>query len=131
MKAKKCWNHLLYADIIRFFLANVEGENLHIFWTTWGIWMKFSEEMWLMSQKKQGFTFFLENTFLEKHRGFTMTPPPSLFRVKEMHFPFILVEKQNHDQAKSCFQNFHFLRLLWDLRQIHYNNFNQQEYFHK
>ena len=84
----------------------------------------------LCHTKKTGFTFFFENTFLEKHRGFTMTPPPSLFRVKEMHFPFILVEKQKHDQAKSCFQDIHFLRLLWDLGQIHYNNFNQQEYFH-
>ena len=104
MKVKKCWNHLLYADIIRFFLANIEGENLHIFWTTWRIWTKFSEEMWLVTKKKQGFTFFLGNKFLEKHTGdlqWTPPLPPSLLRVKEIHFPFILVEKQNHDQANS------------------------------
>ena len=35
--------------------------------------MKFSEKMWLMIilkvTKKQGFAFFLENTFLEKSQG--------------------------------------------------------------
>ena len=61
------WRHL--------FLCNremlKEGENLHIFWTTSGISMKFSENIWLiiLSHKKQGFVFFLENTFLEKSQG--------------------------------------------------------------
>ena len=61
------WRHL--------FLCNremlKEGENLHIFWTTSWISMKFSENIWLiiLSHKKQGFVFFLENTFLEKSQG--------------------------------------------------------------
>ena len=104
MKVKKCWNHLLYADIIRFFLANIEGENLHIFWTTWRIWTKFSEEMWLVTKKTGLHLLSWKQIFGKTHRGFTMNPPPSppsLLRVKEMHFPFILVEKQNHDQANS------------------------------
>ena len=29
-------------------LVNIEGENLHIFWITWGISLKFSEKAWLM-----------------------------------------------------------------------------------
>ena len=105
MKVKKCWNHLLYADIIRFFLANIEGENLHIFWTTWRIWTKFSEEMWLVTKKKnRASPSFLETNFWKNTQGIYNEPPPSppsLLRVKEMHFPFILVEKQNHDQANS------------------------------
>ena len=105
MKVKKCWNHLLYADIIRFFLANIEGENLHIFWTTWRIWTKFSEEMWLVTKKNRASPSFLETNFWKNTQGIYNEPPPpsppSLLRVKEMHFPFILVEKQNHDQANS------------------------------
>ena len=27
---------------------NIDGENLHIFWTTWAISMKFSGKMWVM-----------------------------------------------------------------------------------
>ena len=42
-----------------------EGENLHIFWATLGISMKFSEKI----SKKKGFALFLENTFLEKPQG--------------------------------------------------------------
>ena len=47
-----------------------DGENLHIFWTIWGISMKFSGEMWLMIilkvTKNQGFTLSLEDAFLGK-----------------------------------------------------------------
>ena len=39
-------------------IVNIENENLHIFWTTWGISMKFSGKTWLMIilkvTKKQG-----------------------------------------------------------------------------
>ena len=59
MQAKKCLCHLLYAEIISCFttrkcqktwltLVNIEVENLRIFWTSWGISMKFSGMMWLM-----------------------------------------------------------------------------------
>ena len=54
-------------------IVNIDGENLHIFWTTLGISMKFSGKMWLMTmlkvRKKQGFTLSLEDTFLEKPQG--------------------------------------------------------------
>ena len=52
--------------------VNIEIGNLHIFWTTGGIFKKFSE-IWLMiilkAAKKQNFTLSLENTFLEKQQG--------------------------------------------------------------
>ena len=28
-------------------IVNIDGENLYIFWTAWGISMKFSGKMWL------------------------------------------------------------------------------------
>ena len=50
-------------------IVNIEGENLRIFWTTWGFSMKFSGNICLMiilkATENQGFTFSLENTFLE------------------------------------------------------------------
>ena len=49
---KRYWYHLLNADIVSFFvtrkcekseksmkIVNIDGEYLHIFWTTWGISM--------------------------------------------------------------------------------------------
>ena len=55
-----------------------EDENLHIFWTTWGIEMNFSGNMWLMRilkiAKKQGFILSLKYTFLEKSQGLKLTP---------------------------------------------------------
>ena len=74
--------------------ANIDGENLHIFWTTWGIlMMTFSGKMWLMiilklklkkKQKKQGLILSLKNTFLEKPGGECQTEPPSLLRIKTL-----------------------------------------------
>ena len=46
---------------------NINGENLKMFWTTWGISMTFSGKMWLMiilSHRKPG--LHLEDKFLEK-----------------------------------------------------------------
>ena len=55
LKVKKCWHHLLYADIISFIslkrenvkkyeksveVVNIEERNLHIFKTIWGISVK-------------------------------------------------------------------------------------------
>ena len=69
--------------------ANIDGENLHIFWTTWGIlMMTFSGKMWLMIilklklKKKQGLILSLKNTFLEKPGGECQTEPPSFLRIK-------------------------------------------------
>ena len=51
---------LLYTDVISLFatrtcqrirkakIVNIEGENLHIFWTTWGISMMLSGKMWFI-----------------------------------------------------------------------------------
>ena len=74
--------------------ANIDGENLHIFWTTWGIlMMTFSGKMWLMiilklklkkNKKKQGLILSLKNTFLEKPGGECQTEPPSLLRIKKL-----------------------------------------------
>ena len=47
--------------------VKIEEEDLHIFWTTWGISMKLSGKVWLLKKlKKQGFSLSLENTYLEK-----------------------------------------------------------------
>ena len=74
-------------------MANIDRESIHIFWTTWGISMKFSDKMWLMIMlkvtKKQDFTLSSEDTFLEKPQGgqrVQIDPLPhpalSLFRLK-------------------------------------------------
>ena len=72
---------------------NIDRENLHIFWTTWGIlMMTFSGKMWLMiilklklkKKKKQGLILSLKNTFLEKPGGECQTEPPSLLRIKTL-----------------------------------------------
>ena len=69
--------------------ANIDGENLHIFWTTWGIlMMTFSGKMWLMiilklkfkKKQKQGLILSLKNTFLDKPGGECQTEPPSLLK---------------------------------------------------
>ena len=58
-------HHLLYADVLSFFvtrksqnirkivkIVNVEEENLYMFWTFWTILMKLLENMWLMMTLK-------------------------------------------------------------------------------
>ena len=54
-------------------IVNIDRENLHIFWTTWVISVKISENMWLVTilkvTKNPGFTLSLEDTFLEKPQG--------------------------------------------------------------
>ena len=55
-------------------IVNIEGENVHIFWMTWGISMNFSGKMWVMndnikSHKKIGFTLFQKDTFFGKATG--------------------------------------------------------------
>ena len=104
-----CWN-LKNADIICYMLTlfvslqqenskqyeklvkmvNIEGENLCIFWRTWGNSIKFSGKMWLMIilkvTKNQGFILSLENIFLETLQGedqIDPPPPPSRFRVNQ------------------------------------------------
>ena len=54
-------------------IANIDRKIIHIFWTTWGISMKFSGKMWLMIilkvTKNQSITLFLEDTVFEKPLG--------------------------------------------------------------
>ena len=53
-------------------IANIDKEVLHNFWTTWGVSMKFSGNMWFMiisNKKQQGFTLSLEDKFFEKPQG--------------------------------------------------------------
>ena len=64
-------------------IVNIFGENLHVFWTSWGISMKFLGKMWLIIilkiTKNQGFILSLEDTFLENYKngGAELTPNPS------------------------------------------------------
>ena len=59
----------------------IGGESLHVFWTNWGISMKFSRKMWLTMiskvTKKKGFTITLDNKFLEKPQGGSNLPLPT------------------------------------------------------
>ena len=70
-------------------IANIDRENLLIFWTTWGISIKFSGKMWLMIilrvTKKQGLALSLEDTFYEKpQRCSNWTPHPGRVRVNKV-----------------------------------------------
>ena len=71
-------------------IANIDTEILHIFWTTWGISIRFSGKMWLMIilkvTKNQGFTLSLEDTYFEKPQGrgsdWNPSPPsPAVLRL--------------------------------------------------
>ena len=72
--------------------ANIDGENLQFFWTTWRIlMMTLSGKMWLMvilklklEKKKQGFILSLKNTILEKPGDECQTEPPSILRIKTL-----------------------------------------------
>ena len=59
-------------------IVNIDEESLHMFWTSSGISMKFSEKVWLMIilniTKNQDFTLSLKNTFLEKPQGSNWPP---------------------------------------------------------
>ena len=71
-------------------IANIDREILHIFWTTWGISMKFPGKMWLMTILKvtenQGFTLSLQDTVSKSHMGgggqFDPPPPPAVLGLK-------------------------------------------------
>ena len=68
-------------------IANIHEENLHIFWRTWRILIKFARKISLMIilkfTKNQGLTLSLENTILEKPKfGSNWTPSPSFFSIK-------------------------------------------------
>ena len=93
---------MLYADVISFFvtkkcqeiqklmkIVNIDRENLHTFWTTGGISMKFWEKMRLMIilkvTKNQGFNLSLRDILLEKPQwggwgegGESVWPPPAV-----------------------------------------------------
>ena len=64
-------------------IANIDRENLHIFWTKWGISMKFSGNMWLMIilkvTKNPEFHSLFRRKILKKPHD-----PPSRFWVKSI-----------------------------------------------
>ena len=71
-------------------IVNVEGENLHIFWTVWRISMPFTVKMWLMiilkNHKNPGLRPFLKTYILGKNtggrggRGACQIDPPPAFK---------------------------------------------------
>ena len=65
-------------------IVTIDGENLHIFWTTWGTSVKCLGKMWLLIilqvTKNQGFTFSLEDKFLKKVQGTHINPHPQPFK---------------------------------------------------
>ena len=75
-------------------IANIDRENLHIFWTTSGISRKFSGKMWLAIilkfTKNQGYTLSLEDNFLEKPqrggRGSNWPLPPAVLGLNKLVF---------------------------------------------
>ena len=65
-------------------IVDLDGENLQIFWITWGkTSMKFSGKMRLLIilqvTKNQGFTLSLEYAYFEKPQGVKLTCPPLAF----------------------------------------------------
>ena len=67
-------------------IVNIGGENLHIFWTTWGISIRLSGKTRLISHKKQGFTLLRKHIFGKTTGGGTGEGKltPSLLRVKSL-----------------------------------------------
>ena len=68
-------------------INKIDGKNLHIFWTTRGIHMKFSEKMWLtrilQATKTQRFALSVEDAFLEKPQwGKIKTPPTAILGLR-------------------------------------------------
>ena len=57
-------------------IIDIDGENLHVFQTTWGISMKISGKMWLMTILKVTKT----HSFQKKPQGVELVP--SRLRVK-------------------------------------------------
>ena len=96
-------------------IANIDREIFHIFWTTWGISIKFSGKMWLMIilkvRKNHSVTLPLENTFFEKPQRRSIWPP-SRFRVninfKDVSFVavFIIVLYEFFIKHKLVFSSF-------------------------
>ena len=75
-------------------IVNIDTEN-HIFWTTWGILMKFSGKMWLMiilnHKKSEVHTLSRKHSFRKTTEGGReggKLTPPSLFRVKDFSIHF-------------------------------------------
>ena len=65
-------------------IVNTDGENFHIFWTGWGISMKFSGKMWLyrrdiiiLKDKKTGLHLLSKRYVFEKPEGGQRDPPPA------------------------------------------------------
>ena len=65
-------------------IANFDGENLHIFWKTWGISMNFLGKMWLMTilkvKKETGPHLLSKKYIFGKTRGegqIQIDPPPA------------------------------------------------------
>ena len=90
-------------------IVSIEGESLHIFWTTWGISMKFSERKWLMIilkvTKKQGFTLSLESAFLEKPQSNWPPKPPSILSERYIRDIFKKYFHGEKDQKSIFFKH--------------------------
>ena len=75
-------------------IVKIDGDNLHVFWATWGLSMKFSEKTWLMiilKVTKSTASPSLKNThFLKNHKGGRrgQIAPSSLFRVNGLEFAY-------------------------------------------
>ena len=94
LKVKKLLTSSVTCDAISFFAIRkcqkirkideksypIDGENLHIFWTTWRILMMtfmiiLKLKLNKNTKKKQGLILSLKNTFLEKPGGECQTEP--------------------------------------------------------
>ena len=78
-------------------IVNVDGENLHIFWTAWGIATKFSEKMWFMIillkvTKKPGLHLHSKRGILEKPQAWVELNP-SYLKIKKATFSLIHWQK--------------------------------------
>ena len=64
-------------------IVNTEGENIHIFWTAWGISIKFSGKKWLLIilkvKKKSGFHSLPRKNVVGKTTGEGVTTDSPTF----------------------------------------------------
>ena len=88
-------------------ILNIDEENLHIFWTTWEISMKFFG-------KKQGFTLSLEDKFLEEPQEGRLNWP--WIHISSLSCWGLLQAPEGcFKEKKKCLQQ---MLLLWNFSQI-------------
>ena len=109
----------------------MEQENLRIFWTIWGISIKFSEKMWLMIISKVQSLWKVH--FLKIHREWSQIdlpppppPPSSLFRVNNR--PASLLKQETVTSFKVIKISWRSFS-IWQLETLLQSEFDKSEVY--